>query len=286
MGRVSEQVREEAAAAYVEGGQSAAEVAKRYGTSVRNLQRWVACYRVELGKPSSAAPGRVYDAAEQQLLRAYAQANPQATHEQLRQYMAERTGKAVHKSTLRDLLRMLGLSGRRTATAPPQAKKKTRRRNDKKRRPARPKAVAPERTAPVTPQPTRYTRAHRRDDTDRYPTDLTDAEWRRLQPHFVSQGGRPPDHPPRLMLNAIFYLLRSGCPWRMLPHDFPPWKSVYSTFRRWRRDGRLRKAHDALRRQLRTQLGRNEEPTALIVDSQSVKTTEKGGLAATTAASR
>jgi putative transposase len=88
------------------------------------------------------------------------------------------------------------------------------------------------------------------------------------------------------MLNAIFYVLRSGCSWRMLPHDFPRWKSVYTTFQRWSRDGRLRAAHDALRRKLRKQLGRNEEPSVLIVDSQSVKTTEKGGPEATTRARR
>jgi len=81
----------------------------------------------------------------------------------------------------------------------------------------------------------------------------------------------------REVVNAIFYVVRSGCAWRMLPHDYPPWQTVYHYFRQWRQDGTWKRIHDTLRRQVRRQAGRNEEPSAAILDSQSVKTTERGG---------
>jgi putative transposase len=90
----------------------------------------------------------------------------------------------------------------------------------------------------------------------------------------------------RAVINGIFYVLRSGCAWRMLPHDFPPWPTVYYYFWSWRRDGTWERLQDTLRAQVREQAGREVSPSAAIIDSQSVKTTEKGGLAATTLARR
>ena len=115
-----------------------------------------------------------------------------------------------------------------------------------------------------------------------YPSDLTDAEWTILGPLIppAKPGGRKRSIDIRAVINAILYLLRTGCAWRMLPHDFPTWQTVYTYFRNWRHDGTWQTINDALRRQLRTQEGREAEPSAAILDSQSVKTTEKGGPAA------
>ena len=122
----------------------------------------------------------------------------------------------------------------------------------------------------------------------RYPSDMTEEEWRILQPLIppAKAGGRPRGVDMRAVINGIFYVLRSGGAWRMLPHDFPPWPTVYYYFWRWRGDGTWERLQDSLRTQVRERAGREASPSAAIIDSQSVKTTEKGGLAATMRARR
>src|SRR5215212_5990529 len=112
-----------------------------------------------------------------------------------------------------------------------------------------------------------------------YPSDLSDEEWIILAPLLSSaeKRGRPPKWPLRHVADAVFYLLRSGCSWRMLPREYPPWQTVYCHFRKWRIDGRLRRAHDHLREAVRESEGRQADPSAAIIDSQVVKTTPVGG---------
>jgi transposase len=129
------------------------------------------------------------------------------------------------------------------------------------------------------------------DERRAYPSDLTDAQWALLEPLLrrprrADGRGRPPEVALREVVNAILYVLREGCRWRALPHDFPNWNTVYWYFARWSDDGTLICIHDVLRRRTRAQVGRDPEPSALVIDSQSVKATEKGGMSATTPARR
>jgi putative transposase len=112
-----------------------------------------------------------------------------------------------------------------------------------------------------------------------YPSDLSDAQWGKIAHLFppAKTGGRPPIHTRRELFNAMCYLVRAGCHWRMLPHDFPPHQTVYWYFSEWSKDGTFERIHEVLRMDLRVLSGANPEPTVAIIDSQSVKTTEKGG---------
>ena len=121
-----------------------------------------------------------------------------------------------------------------------------------------------------------------------YPTDLTDAQWAVLEPLIPppKPGGRPPKHSRRDLVDGMLYILRSGEAWRLLPHDLPPWQTVYHYFRLWRLDGAWERLNTALRAKARVKAGREPTPSAAILDSQSAKTTEKGGSAVTTGRKR
>jgi putative transposase len=106
-----------------------------------------------------------------------------------------------------------------------------------------------------------------------YPSDLTEKQWEMLGPLLPepSLEGRQPFIERREIINAILYVLRSGCPWRLLPHEFPAWQTVYWYFRRWQREGVWEQILHQLRRQTREQMGRDPEPSAAVIDSQSIK---------------
>ena len=113
-----------------------------------------------------------------------------------------------------------------------------------------------------------------------YPTDVTDEQWCRLEALIPAPkpGGRPPDYTRREIVNAVFYQLRGGAAWRLLPHDLPPWGITYHYWRAWRKDGTWERVHDALRSEVRRAVGKEAQPSAAMVDSQSVKTTDRGGV--------
>ncbi len=121
-----------------------------------------------------------------------------------------------------------------------------------------------------------------------YPTDLSDPQWGLVEPllpaHDPKKGGRPRVWGLREILSAIFYIEKTGCQWRMLPKDFPPKETVWQQFRRWRDEGTLEAIRLALNQGLRRKAGKSPRPSAVIADSQSVKTAQKGGRAALTAA--
>ena len=113
-----------------------------------------------------------------------------------------------------------------------------------------------------------------------YPSDLSDAQWELVAPVLRQAVGRGGRISRREILNAIFYVHRTGCQWRFLPRNYPHWQTVYSCFWRWQRSGAWDAVLDALRIEMRYAQGRSAHPTAASVDSQSVKSTEKGGLVA------
>lgn len=120
----------------------------------------------------------------------------------------------------------------------------------------------------------------------RYPSDLTDAEWAIIEGVIPPprRGGRPRDTDMRAVMDAVRYVLRTGCQWRQLPKDFPPRSTVYSYFWEWTRYGTLDRIHHALLVLVREAEGREASPTAAIIDTQSVKATEKGGFTPTRSA--
>ena len=184
------------------------------------------------------------------------------TLDELAAAFTARTGKVVSKATVAKGMKALGYRKVKVEKAP---------------------------SAPAPQTPPRYTAEHRREPTaTTYPSTLTDREWAALEPLLAKKTarGRPATHDKRLLLNAIFYQVRTGGPWRYLPKDFPHWSAVWSLFRRLRDSGKLETMYDTLHELWRDVAGRAGPPTAGIVDSQTVKTTEKGGPAATTRARR
>ena len=151
-------------------------------------------------------------------------------------------------------------------------------------RPSRSEARAAAKMAEEDEKPSRYgyNSTHRDEgDTERYPNGLTSAEWELVKDLFETgerTPGRPPKYERRDLLEGCRYVVRTGCAWRMMPKDLPPWQNVYGHFRAWSRLGLFEQMHDRLRAMWREREHRDPEPTAAVIDSQSLKTSPQGGL--------
>lgn len=212
-------------------------------------------------KPKRRGPGRppILDADDDRFIVALLQSEPRLSAVELAEKVRARKNRQVSHDTISSALKRLGLKRVRTENAPP------------------------------TPPAKRYgyTEAHRRASDGHYPSSTTDVEWALVGHLFEKKGpGRPEKYPRRLVFDAICYAVRSGCAWRMLPREFPPWQNVYATFRRWSDERLFEKMNDELRKLWREREGRDAAPTASVLDSQSVRTAEKGGPMVTTAPRR
>ena len=197
-----------------------------------------------------------------------------ATAAEIQQALEAEVKQPIDQSTIYRLLARHGWRQRR-------AGKRTAQSRQDKQAQGHPAPVR-ERRQRLTPQASGQT------PSPGYPSDLTDRHWAILEPLLpqAKLGGRSRTTDLRAVLNAILYLDRPGGQWRALPHDFPPWSTVWSYFRTWRNNGTWERIHTRLREQTRLKQGRQPTPSAAISDSQSVKTSQKGGSAATTAAKK
>jgi len=267
MAAIPLKIREAAVKAYLAGGETQQQVSARFGIKAVTLSKLVRRFR----KGESLVPGKakgrmpLLNKEEVAVLLRLAAAKPDATLRELARGFTEATGRAMRSRTLQRYLHRGGVKKVRPVLVdgPKDGKKG---------------------------KNTRYGyRPSHRDpgDARRYPSSLTDVEWDLVKSLFERTGpGRPETYTRRKILDAICYVVRSGCSWRMLPKDFPQWEGVYASFRRWADDGLFERMHDMLRAQWREREGRAVEPTAAVVDSQSVRTAEKGGPKGTMAARR
>lgn len=194
-------------------------------------------------------------AEQQEVLRQIVTDRPTSTLAEIARELTARTGIQAHEATIRKALRAAGITRVRGESGVDRQTRPTARRYG-------------------------YTEAHRRHDPDQgYPSSLTDAEWDLVADLFDPPGRRgvPPQFARRTLVDACCYVVRTGCAWRMLPHDFPPWDNVYKTFRRWTDQGKFEQMHDRLRTRWREREGRDSAPSAAVLDAQSTRGSPQGG---------
>lgn len=268
-------VKEQVVAAYDGGEKDYVRLANQFGVSESSVRLWLrlAHRGVRWTDSNQGRPAR-FGVEQLSIIRHLVESNPENSLRRLSSDYAQMTGESKPSPTTMSLaLNDLGLRYERRSKNKSQAKQQPL------------SNVQQGQTAEQTARPIhRYKAKHRQLPSGRshrpaYPSDLTDKQWQRLEPMLQAKEtrGRNRELDPREVVNAILYILRTGCQWRYLPHDFPKWTAVSATFYRWKKNGLWQEAHDSLREQTRTDAGREPTPSAAIIDSQSAKTTEKGG---------
>lgn len=254
----SVEIREQAVS-LVDAGESIGDVAKRLGVHPQTLDSWLRL-RARTGslEPRSSRPG-VLDENQRGTLRRLVELHPAARLRDLVEMLVQAGGARVDAALLCRELRKMGFVRKKV---PPSRR------------------VSPEEP---TGRPGGYRTPAGPRERKQYPSDLTDAQWALIAPFIPipKSGGRPALHDRRAIVDAILYVARTGCQWRALPHDFPPWSTVYDLFRQWRSNDVWEHTNTALRERCRAKAGRDPTPSAAVIDSQVAKTTEKGGAAAT-----
>lgn len=250
--------------AAIDEGRSQQEVAKQFGMSDRTVRRYLRLAQATgsvAARPHAGGPPKLLSGDDTAVLAQLRADDPQATLGVLASRLEERRGVRASTSMIARTLKSMGLRHIR----PRRTRASLVRKVDK---PVSRKYTV----GPVLQEPQNLGRRA-------YPTDLSDAQWGILKPLIPTckPGGRPERWSRRELVNAMLYIVRNGNTWRSLPHDLPPWSTVYSYFRKWRISGLWAKINDELRRQTRRQAGRSPSPTAVVMDSQSAHTTEKGG---------
>lgn len=237
---------------------STRKVAAAHGIGEASLKRWLASERRGDGMaprpPRSGSKPRL-NREQQQRAVEIVLAQPSLRLHEVAAQMSEITGFTVGEAAVRRALARAGIGKRRLVREPREV---------------------------PGPDSTRYTDKHRRKPEDRphrraYPSDFTDAEWAIVEPLWRQEAAAvPADHELRDVLDAMRYIGAAGCPWRFLPHDYPPHQTVYAWFERWAREGTQERVNNELRRRLRRREGREDTPSLLIIDSQTAKAREGG----------
>lgn len=265
MGRRYTDAERVAALLAMESGEAVSSVAKRLGVAKSTLLEWLLKKKRECGiEARRRTTAAAISEEELAIVRELATAESDSSLSRMCELFAARTGRSPTRSAMARALAAAGIK--------------------KVKHPRSDEAIAVSSRGGAR----RYGPEHRRAWQHAYPSSVTDREWDVIEPLLARADarGRPKCHSTRTMLDAVMYVLRTGCQWRSLPKDFPPFPAVWSTFRRWRDSGLLERVYGALLELWRTRSGRSSTPSAAVIDSQTAKTTEKGGSVATTAARR